>query len=211
PTRLNNLSPYPIDLHQIHSPYSFSSIKSEMNAMADLLDDGKIRSVGVSNFSANKMRKAYEVLESRGYVLASNQVKYNIMDRKIEQNGVMDLAKELGISIIAYTPLEWGILTGKLHENPKLIDSKPSFRKRYLKMKLKKSSSLIETLTLIAADHNTSVSSVALNWIISFNGDTVVCIPGASASAQVIQNVQAQNISLSKEDLNLIDDVSKKL
>ena len=72
--RQRYLSPYSIDLHQVHQPISFSSPEAEMNAMADLVQDGKIRSVGVSNFNAERMRRAHTALQKRGLVLASNQV-----------------------------------------------------------------------------------------------------------------------------------------
>ncbi len=97
--RLRCLDPYGVDLHQVHLPFSFYSVESQMNAMADLVEARKIRSVGVSNFSAGMMRKAHTVLAKRGIPLASNQVRYNLVDRRIERNGVLDTAKELGITV----------------------------------------------------------------------------------------------------------------
>jgi aryl-alcohol dehydrogenase-like predicted oxidoreductase len=106
--RINALSPYPIDLYQIHNPYGFSSIKNEVEAMADLLERGLIKSIGVSNFSARQMEVALKALDKRGITLASNQVRYNLLDRKIESNGILESAKKLGITIIAYSPLARG-------------------------------------------------------------------------------------------------------
>lgn len=77
-----------------------------MQAMADLCESQAIRAVGVSNFSAGQMRRAHAALKERGIVLASNQVRFNLWDRSIETNGVLDTARELGVSIIAYSPLE---------------------------------------------------------------------------------------------------------
>jgi aryl-alcohol dehydrogenase-like predicted oxidoreductase len=119
--RITALAPYPIDLYQIHQPWSFSSVKSEMIVMAEMLDRKLIKSIGVSNFSAKMMKYAWETLNKTGIPLASNQVRYNLLDRKIESNGVMDLAKKLGISIIAYSPLAQGLVTGKFHDNPELL------------------------------------------------------------------------------------------
>lgn len=79
-----------------------------MTQMAKLVEQRKIRRVGVSNFSAGKMREADRVLKQFGLRLASNQVKYNLLDRLVEQNGILETAKELGIAIIAYSPLEQG-------------------------------------------------------------------------------------------------------
>ena len=92
--RIAALDPYSIDLYQIHQPTSFSTTKAQMNAMADILEQGKIRSIGVSNFSKNKMIKAHEALKERGLSLVSNQVHYNLLHRKIEKNGVLEAAKE---------------------------------------------------------------------------------------------------------------------
>ncbi|MFW9968519.1 MAG: aldo/keto reductase, partial [Candidatus Thorarchaeota archaeon] len=101
----NRLEPYPIDLYLVHQPTSRSSVKAQMDAMADLVDAGKIRAVGVSNFSKEKMISAHESLADRGVPLATNQVQFSLLHRKIEHNGVLEAAKELGVSITAYTPL----------------------------------------------------------------------------------------------------------
>ncbi len=119
--RLRHLSGYPIDLHQVHFPASLSSIKKQMDAMADLHDAGKIRSIGVSNFSAKQMGRAHAALADRNLVLAGNQVRYSLLDWGIESNGVMETAKELGVTLIAYSPLAQGVLSGKYHDEPDLI------------------------------------------------------------------------------------------
>ena len=89
--------------------------------MARLVKAGKIRYVGVSNFSASKMRNAWETLDRLGIPLLTNQVRYNLLDRSIESNGILQTAKELGITLIAYSPLAQGILSGKFHDNPDLL------------------------------------------------------------------------------------------
>ena len=137
--RLKNLSPFGIDLHQVHNPASFSSVEAEMEAMADLVEAGKIRAVGVSNFSAERMRRAHAALARRGVPLASNQVKYSLLDRAIERNGVLDAAKELGVTIIAYSPLEMGLLTGKFHRDADLLRRIPIGRRFSLRRKVERS------------------------------------------------------------------------
>ena len=118
--RISTLDPYPIDLYQVHQPFSFSSENSEMEVMAELFNRKLIRAVGVSNFNAKKMENSWETLQKSGIPLASNQVRYSLLDRKIESNGVMELSKKLGITIIAYSPLAQGLVTGKFHDNPEL-------------------------------------------------------------------------------------------
>ena len=95
-TRLSCLSPFPIDLYQVHQPFSISSVAAQMKAMARILKAGKIRSVGVSNFSARRMELAHAALAAEGIVLASNQMRFNLLDRGIERNGVLSSAKKLG-------------------------------------------------------------------------------------------------------------------
>jgi aryl-alcohol dehydrogenase-like predicted oxidoreductase len=118
--RLRCLAPYAIDLHQVHQPFALATVGAQMDAMADLVDARKIRTVGVSNFSARATRAAHAALSRRGHPLVSIQVRYSLLDRKIESNGVMAAAKELGITVIAYSPLEQGLLSGKYHDDPSL-------------------------------------------------------------------------------------------
>ena len=120
--RQHFLSPFKIDLYQVHFPGSFSSIEAQMNAMATLVKEGKIGSVGVSNFSVEQMRQAHAALEKHGLPLASNQVRFNLLDRMIEKQGILDTAKELGITIIAYSPLAQGLLTDFLIPGKRLQD-----------------------------------------------------------------------------------------
>ncbi|MGA2478083.1 MAG: aldo/keto reductase, partial [Spirochaetia bacterium] len=120
-TRIACLGQYPIDLYQIHQPASFSPIPVQMAEMAKLLRAGKIRSIGVSNFSASQMEQAHAALAKENIVLASNQVRFSLLDRSIDRNGVMAAAKRLGVTIIAYSPLAQGMLTGRFHEDPSSI------------------------------------------------------------------------------------------
>tara|TARA_B100001142_G_scaffold313729_1_gene350484 strand:+ start:427 stop:1407 length:981 start_codon:yes stop_codon:yes gene_type:complete len=214
--RLYHLRGYPIALHQVHMPLGFSSIEKEMNAMADLVEAGKIQCIGVSNFSENQMIRAYAALDKRGVKLASNQVEYSILNRKIESNGVLSRAKELGVSIIAYSPLSKGLVSGKFHDNPMLIKKRIRWR-RYMRMKnqfskssLLKSSLVIDELKRISKIYNATPSQIALNWLVHLNGDIVFAIPGATKTKQAIDNVNAMKIKLSPRDMELLDVVSKQ-
>jgi len=209
--RLSALNTPKIDLYQIHNPFSFSSINSEMKKMAKLVEQGEIRYVGVSNFSANGMRKAHKELSKYGLTLVSNQVNYSLLKRQIEKNGVLDTAKELGISLIAYSPLGRGLLTGKFHDNPDLIKSRHIFRKYYAslnKKKLKKSSSVVKALKSIALKYQVSPSQIALNWVINVQGEVVVTISGATKAGQASDNAGAMNFELSEDDLAYLSEVS---
>ncbi|MCY0876797.1 MAG: aldo/keto reductase [Firmicutes bacterium] len=210
--RVNCLAPYPIDLYQIHQPLSLSSVREQMKAMAQLTRDGKIRQVGVSNFSASKMVKAHKALADFGLQLASNQMKYSMLDRRIEQNGVMDAAKELGISVIAYSPLEQGLLTGRFHETT--APSVTGMRKlsgRFKPSALAKSAILIAELRAVAAVHGATPAQVALAWLLQAHGDMVLAIPGASNSRQAQSNAEAMHIELTQAQIDTLSTVSQKI
>ncbi len=207
--RLVNLSPFSIDLHQVHNPASFSSVDAEMNAMADLFEAGKIRAVGVSNFSAERMRQAHEALARRGLPLASNQVKYSLLDRRIESNGVIDTAKELGVTLIAYSPLEMGLLTGKFHQDPELLRRRPIGRRFSLRRKIERSRLLIATLEDVAASHGVVASQVALSWLVNFHHDTVVAIPGASRPKHARESAGAMALTLTAKEMERVDEFTR--
>ena len=102
-----------IDLFQVHFPGDDLPIPQLMNLMADAVEAGIVRAVGVSNYPADKMRLAHAVLAKRGIPLASNQIQYSLLHRQPEVDGILDACKELGITLIAYFPLGMGLLTGK--------------------------------------------------------------------------------------------------
>jgi aryl-alcohol dehydrogenase-like predicted oxidoreductase len=213
-TRLEKLDPYPISLFQIHQPTSFSSVENQVKAMADLLVAEKIMAVGISNFDRMKMQRAYDALKAEGFVLASNQMRYSLLDRSIEKNGVLDFAKANNITIIAYSPLAQGILTGKFHDNPELVRSLSGFRKYlpgFRRANILKSQPLINELKIIAAKYKVTPAQVALNWVINFHGDTVVAIPGASSVKQAQQNAAVMKFALSKGELTRLDQISREV
>jgi len=194
----------------VHQPWSFSGENSEMAEMADLVNRKLIKAVGVSNFNARKMENSWNTLQKSGIPLASNQVRYNLLDRRIESNGVMSLAKKLGITIIAFSPLAQGIVTGKFHDNPELLKN-IGFRRYNPQFKpegLEKSRPVVALVKELAIKYNVTPSQVALNWLIQYNGDTVVAIPGATKEIHVKENCGAMSFSLSDEDMVRLDKAS---
>ncbi len=205
------LAPYPIDLYLVHRPSSVSSIKTQMNVMAGLVDSGMIRAVGISNFSMNQMIEAHENLAEHGIPLATNQVHFSLLKRNIETNGVLETAKELGVTITAYTPLGMGALTGHLHRKPELLEVMPRFRRSRLRGRLKKTKPLVETLESIALEHEATAAQITLNWTTNYHGDTIVAIPGATKTYQAEQNAGAMRIKLSSEQMEAISAQSLEL
>jgi len=207
--RLHFLDGYSISNYMVHQPYSFSSPEAEMDEMAKLVKAGKIRSVGVSNFSPERMRRAHRQLQKHGLPLAVNQVRYSLLDRAIEFNGTLETAKELGVTIISYTPLESGLLTGKYHKNPELLAKKSPFYRSLLKRGIERSRKLIRALETVGGRYNATPAQVALNWIIYSQGDIVVTIPGVTNPRQAEDNAGAMKFKLSGDEIALLDDVSR--
>ena len=205
--RLNALSPYPIDLYQIHQPIGLSSLEKEIEAMAGLYERRLIKSVGISNYSARQMERAWKVLNKRGIPLASNQVRYNLLDRRIESNGILDLAKRLGITIIAYSPLAQGLLTAKFYDDPQMLHNIGfrRFTRQFYPEQIKKSLPVIRVVKELALIYNVTPSQIALNWLINHHGDSVVAIPGATKVQHVIENSGAMSFTLSDADMSRLD------
>jgi aryl-alcohol dehydrogenase-like predicted oxidoreductase len=210
--RLAALDPFGVDLYQIHFPVgSLSSFRSQVRAMARLVVAGKIRAVGVSNCSAKQMETAHAILAERGIPLATNQIHINLLNRKLESNGVLETAQRLGVTLIAYSPLASGMLTGKFHDDRSLVKGMPRLRRvinGFTTRRLDRTEPLIDALREIAAAHQVTVSQVALAWLITYYGDTVVAIPGASKPYQATEAAGAIRVELSPEETARLADLS---
>ena len=211
--RLRALDTEYIDLHQIHNPFSFSSIGSQMREMAKFAGSGRVRHVGVSNFSADGMRKAHMELSRLGLALVSNQVNYSLLRREIETNGVLGAAKDLGVTVIAYSPLARGLLTGKFHDRPAMLGERNFFRRFYGSLNersLEKSKPVADALKTVADRYGATPSQAALNWLLNFHGEGMVVIPGATRAEQARDNAGAMNFKLSDDDLAYLGEVSAR-
>lgn len=201
------LDSYTIDLYMVHNPRGFSSPEDEMNAMSELVQLGKIRSVGVSNFNVEQMRRAHKALAERDLPLAVNQVEYSLLNRKIETNGVLDAAKDLGVTIIAWAPLGSGVLTGKF-QDPQRLKQLPFGRRIMMRRHLDSSRSLLTALGEIADRYEATPAQIALSWLLNIQGDTVVAIPGASKAHHAYQSAGAMSLRLSDDEMTLLDQLS---
>jgi aryl-alcohol dehydrogenase-like predicted oxidoreductase len=210
-SRIMHLDGYSIDLYMVHQPYSFSSPEAEMDAMAELVEAGKIRSVGVSNFNTDQMRRAHLALEKHDIPLAVNQVQYSLLHRNIESDGVLEAARELGITIVAWSPLARGILSGKFHRDQAVLSATPFGRRMMLRSQLERTRPLIGILEVIAVTYDATPAQVALNWVINSQGEAVVAIPGASKVEQAEDCAAAMNFTLSPEDMERLDVASREV
>jgi aryl-alcohol dehydrogenase-like predicted oxidoreductase len=184
-----------MDLYQVHWPFpSLLSQEGLMNALADEVEQGRIKAIGVSNYNAEQMREAHKLLAKRGIPLAVNQMRYSLITREIESNGVMAAAQELDVTILAYSPLAQGLLTGKYTAtNPP--SGARSMDQRFKGAGLRKVQPLLEKLSELGEKYGKTQAQVALNWLICQPG--VIPIPGIKSAAQVEQNAGALGWELS--------------
>ncbi len=207
---LNRLGLSQVDLYQIHFPYSPVSIETWMDALADAVEAGLTRAVGVSNFSPSQTIRAHAALMRHGIPLASNQVEYSLLDRTPETSGLTRVCRDLGVTIIAYSPIAKGVLSGKY--TPDNIP--PGVRRhKYDRNFLAKAQPVIDQLREIGQAHDVANSAktssqVALNWLICKGA---VPIPGAKNLQQAQENFGALGWRLTDEEVARLDGVSEKV
>lgn len=195
-----------VDLYQVHFHLPPISVEARAEALADAVQAGLARAVGVSNYSAGQMRRANDTLDRRGVPLASNQVEYSLLNRSVELNGVQRACRELNVTLIAYSPIAKGILTGKYTpENPP-----PGARSRiYSPARLRAVQPLIGLLREIGQAYGGKTpSQVSLNWLICKGA---VPIPGAKNARQAQENAGALGWQLNQAELAALDEASQKL
>jgi aryl-alcohol dehydrogenase-like predicted oxidoreductase len=188
-----------MDLYQVHFPFpSLLSQEGLMNALADEVEQGRIKAIGVSNYSAEQLREAHKFLARRGVPLAVNQMRYSLITREIESNGVMAAARELDVTILAYSPLAQGLLTGKYTANNTPTGAR-SMDQRFKGAGLRKIQPLLEKLGELGEKYGKTQAQVALNWLICQPG--VIPIPGIKNAEQVEQNAGALGWELSATEV----------
>ncbi|MGB3632608.1 MAG: aldo/keto reductase, partial [Rubrobacteraceae bacterium] len=156
-----------VDLYQVHFPNPLFNINSLMDALAEAVKDGKVRHVGVSNYSAEQMKRAHDRLASHDVELASNQVEYSLFQRAPETNGVLEACRDLGVTLIAYSPIAQGLLTGKYNPGDKPSGLVRRFGKSFGEKNLRKIAPVVNILREIGAAHDKEPAQVALNWLVT--------------------------------------------
>jgi len=190
-----------IDLYQHHFPSNRVSIPKLMELLADAFEAGKIKAVGVSNYSAEQMREAHAALAKRGIPLASNQIEYSLLHRQPEVNGILDACRELGITLIAYSPLAGGALTGKYSATQKAGGLR-RFLPNFSKKAMEAVQPVVNLLRQIGERYSKTPSQVALRWLIE--NPIVLPIPGAKNSKQAIENAGALSFALTPEEVEAL-------
>ena len=205
---LKRLKQSSIALYQVHWPFDFfMSQKTLMNALADEVEQGRIQAIGVSNYSAKQMREAHSYLAQRGIPLAVNQVQYSLLHRNIEANGVLEAAQNLEVTILAYSPLAQGLLTGKYTVGS---DLQPSGARKldpkFSRKGLQKVEPVLAALQAIGDTYGKTQVQVALNWLI-YKGN-VMPIPGAKNAKQAEQNAGALGWKMLEAEYEQLSNVS---
>jgi aryl-alcohol dehydrogenase-like predicted oxidoreductase len=192
-----------IDLYQHHFPNKRLSIPKLMDQVADAVEAGKVKTVGVSNYSAEQMREAHAALAKRGIPLASNQVEYSLLNRKPEVDGVLDACRELGITLMAYSPLAGGRLTGKYSAQNKAGGFFRRVLPQFSSKALEAIQPVIKLLREIGDRYSKTPSQVAIRWLIE--NPMVLPIPGAKNGKQAADNAGALSFSLSPEEVEILN------
>lgn len=195
-----------VDLYQIHWPTPPVRVEAWMRGMADAVEQGLTRAVGVSNHSLSQTKRAYAALASRGIPLASNQVSFSLLNRSPERTGLLQFCKEEQITLIAYSPIAQGLLTGKYG----LGNPPPGVRRfRYSRRLLAGIGPLLALMRSVGEDHGGKTpAQVALNWVLCKG---VVPIPGAKNARQAQGNIGAIGWRLTDGEVTLLDDASDRL
>lgn len=195
-----------VDLYQIHWPYPPVPIESWVTGLADAVDAGLTRAVGVSNYDVDQLRRAHAVLASRNVPLASNQVEYSLLEREPERSGLLDACRGLDVTLIAYSPLAQGLLTGKYTPNNTPSGAR-SFRSS--RQELANLQPLVELMRQIGEAHGGKTpAQVAINWVICKGA---VPIPGAKNARQARDNAGALGWRLTDGQIAALDEISTKL
>ncbi|WJS94580.1 aldo/keto reductase [Flavobacterium johnsoniae] len=186
-----------IDLLQLHWPDSTTPIDETMEALQLLIDQGKIRAAGVSNYTKNQMLEAQKTIQ-----ISSNQMPYSMLNRGIEKD-IVPLALEKNIGIIAYSPLERGLLSGKYFKGEKLKSD--DHRQDYFgQFNPEKVEGFLKKIEPLAAEKKASLAQLVLKWTTLQPAITVV-LAGARNKEQAISNAKAIDVNLTEKDVQYIN------
>ena len=171
-----------LDLYQLHWPGLWGNV-GYIDGLAACVNEGLTKSVGVSNYSAQRVREAHAQLAKQGVPLASNQVQYNILYRAPEVNGVLDACRDLGVAVVAYCPLSQGVLTGKYDKanrpsGPRAVSYTETF--------FEEAEPLFQVMGELAEKYGKTRAQVAIRWLLDVD-PLVIPIPGAKTAEQVAE------------------------
>jgi aryl-alcohol dehydrogenase-like predicted oxidoreductase len=192
---LKRLGRESIDLYSLHRVDPNTPIEETVGAMAELVKEGKVRYIGLSEASGSTIRKANAV-----HPLTAVQSEYSIWSTDIEQDS-LPVMRELGIALVAYSPLGRGFLTGQIKKFEDLAEG--DFRRvnpRFMGENFDKNLELVKEVEEMAKQRNIKASQLALAWVLN-QGNDIFPIPGTTKINNLIENIEAINITLSREEI----------
>jgi aryl-alcohol dehydrogenase-like predicted oxidoreductase len=190
-----------IDLYQQHRVDKSTPIEETVGALAELVKAGKVRYVGLSEASADNIRRAHRV-----HPISTGQYEYSLFEREIEKD-ILPALRELGIGLMAYSPLGRGLLSGAIRQPENLLpgDNRVNFP-RFQGENLPHNLRLVEQLTQVAKEKGATTAQLAIAWVLA-RGEDIVPIPGTKKLHYLEQNLAAENIRLSKADLARLEEM----
>jgi pyridoxine 4-dehydrogenase len=191
-----------IDLFYQHRVDPNVPIEETVGAMADLVKQGKVKYLGLSEASADTIRKAHAE-----HPITALQSEYSLWTRDVEENGVLDTCRELGIGFVPFSPLGRGVLTGALKRLDGLSDN--DFRRslpRFQAENFDANLALVTLLEEMAAQKGVTAGQLALAWVLA-QGDFIVPIPGTTKIANLEKNVASADVVLNKEEVKDLGDM----
>jgi aryl-alcohol dehydrogenase-like predicted oxidoreductase len=194
-----------VDLYQVHWPTPLMRPEYMMDGMFACVRSGMCRGIGVSNFDEPALVRAHAALRRHGVALASNQLHFSLLRRQVEHSGLLSKCRELGIRVIAYSPLEMGVLTGKYGPG------KPPPGNRGLRYAgiIGRIGPLLNAITDVGQEQGGKTNAqVALNWVITKGA---LPIPGAKTAAQAQENAGALGWTLTEAQVARLDAASDAL
>ncbi len=189
-----------VDLYYLHRVDPGVAIEETVGAMGELVSEGKVRYLGVSETAPDTIRKAHEA-----HPITAIQTEYSLWTREPERNGVIDTCRELGIGFVAYSPLGRGFLTGKIRDVESLAEG--DFRRqnpRFVGGNLDSNMAIVEALEVIADSRGVTAAQLALAWVHS-RGEDVFPIPGTKRRSYLEENVAAFEIELGDDELEALE------
>ncbi|WP_457639487.1 aldo/keto reductase [Persephonella sp.] len=199
-----------IDLYQVHWWDNHTPIEETVDALNDLVRQGKVRYVGISDFAGWQIAKSVMLQESKGYAkFVSAQMYYSLLGRDIELE-VVPACTDLGLGILAWSPLAGGFLTGKYSkEKPYPQDSRYARMKRpFLRFDFEKGYFVVDELKKLAEKYEASVSQVALNWVKSKQFVSSIII-GVRSVSQLKDNLGCVEWDLNSDDVEYLDQITQ--
>ncbi|MBM3420108.1 MAG: aldo/keto reductase [Bacteroidetes bacterium] len=190
-----------IDLYYAHRVDPAVPVEETFGAMAELVREGKVRYLGLSEASAISIRKAHAV-----HPVTALQSEYSLLSREVEKE-IIDVTRELGISVVPFSPLGRGMFTENFENLGSLVGSDPRHTlPRFQGEHLENNRQMMRELTMFAADRNITVSQMALAWLLS-RGENIIPIPGTRRRKYLEENARAVEIALNRSDINEIEDI----